>query len=64
MRLNSWLCDQSINLNKFEIKAVEKIKNLGVIFDKTRNMDHQVKSMCKKTFYNIQKYITHQEESE
>jgi hypothetical protein len=45
--------DKAINVNNVEIKAVGKVKNLGVIFDKTMNMEDQVKSMCKKAFYNI-----------
>jgi hypothetical protein len=48
----------SITVNKTEIKAVDKVRNLGVMFDKTMNMELQVRSMCKKAYYNI-KNIAH-----
>jgi hypothetical protein len=45
--------NKSINVNNMEIKTAEKVKNLGVIFDKNMSMEAQVKNMCKKAFYNI-----------
>ena len=48
----------SIIVNNAQIKAVDKVKNLGVLFDKTMTMEKQVNSMCKKAFYNI-KNISH-----
>ena len=35
------------------ITPAEKVKNLGVIFDKNLSMDHQVKAMCKSGFFHI-----------
>ena len=48
----------SITVNNIQIKAVDKVKNLGVIFDKAMTMEKQVNSMCKKAFFNI-KNIAH-----
>jgi hypothetical protein len=48
----------SITVNNTEIKAVDNVKNLGVIFDKTMNMEPQVRNMCKKAYCNI-KNIAH-----
>jgi hypothetical protein len=48
----------SITVNNTEIKAVDNVRNLGVILDKTMNMELQVRSMCKKAYYNI-KNIAH-----
>ena len=31
----------------------DKVKNLGVIFDKTLSMNQQVKSICKSGFFRI-----------
>ena len=35
------------------ISPTDKVKNLGVIFDKNLSMDDQVKAMCKSGFYHI-----------
>ena len=35
------------------IEPAEKVKNLGVIFDKCLSMDDQVKFMCKTGFYHV-----------
>ena len=52
------LKSNSINVNNTCIRAVDKVKNLGVIFDKNMTMEKQVNSMCKKAFYNI-KNVAH-----
>ena len=52
------LKSNSINVNNACIRAVDKVKNLGVIFDKNMTMEKQVNSMCKKAFYNI-KNVAH-----
>jgi hypothetical protein len=44
---------KSIVVDNIEIKSVDKVKNLGVISDKTMNMEPQVKNMCKKAYFNI-----------
>jgi hypothetical protein len=46
----------TITVNNTEIKAVNNVRNLGVILDKTMNMELQVRSMCKKAYYNIKKF--------
>jgi hypothetical protein len=44
---------KQLNINGLSIQASDKVKNLGVLFDKEMTMDTQVSSMCKKAFYNI-----------
>ncbi len=42
-----------IQVGDSTIAPADKVKNLGIIFDKNLNMDNQVKSMCKAGFYHI-----------
>jgi hypothetical protein len=43
----------SINVDNTKITALDKVKNLGVFFDKHMSMDAQVSNMCKKAYMNI-----------
>jgi hypothetical protein len=43
----------SLKVNDISIKTADKVRNLGVILDKTMSMEPQVKNMCKKAFFNI-----------
>ena len=47
------LITSSISVDRSNIKATDKVKNLGVIFDKNMNMESQVSNMCKKAYLNI-----------
>ncbi len=51
-RLNE-LDELSVSVGENEIYPANKVRNLGVIFDKTMSMDDQVKSVCKTGFYHI-----------
>jgi hypothetical protein len=44
---------QSITVDSTTIKAVNKVRNLGVVFDKNMSMDAQVSNMCRKAYLNI-----------
>ena len=44
---------RSLKVGDLNVKAVEKAKNLGVIFDKHMSMDKQVNKMCSNAYYNI-----------
>jgi hypothetical protein len=43
----------SLNVDGMAIKSADKVRNLGVILDKTMTMEPQVRNMCKKAFFNI-----------
>jgi hypothetical protein len=42
-----------IAVDSSTIKASSHVKNLGVIFDRSMNMDKQVNKMCKNVYFNI-----------
>ena len=42
-----------IQVHNVKINAADKVKNLGVLFDKTMTMESQVNFMCKKVFLNL-----------
>ena len=42
-----------IKIGDISISPSEKVRNLGVIFDKNLSMDEQVKSICKSGFYHV-----------
>jgi len=43
----------TIKVDKVTIDAVDKVKNLGVLFDRTMSMEAHVNNMCKKAYFNI-----------
>ena len=43
----------SINIENVEIKTMDHVRNLGVIFDKNMTMEKQVNKMCKNAYFNI-----------
>ncbi len=43
----------SITIGNVNIKAVDKARNLGIIFDKEMGLDAQVKNVCKKGYGNL-----------
>ena len=45
--------NKSIQVHNVTIQAADKVKNLGVFFDKTMTMESHVNFMCKKVFMNI-----------
>ncbi len=44
---------ETVTVGESDITPVQKVKNLGVIFDKNLSMDDQVKAMCKIGFYHV-----------
>ena len=46
----------SIKIENVEIKTLDHVRNLGVIFDKSMTMENQVKKMCKNTYFNIRNF--------
>ena len=47
------LDELKVRVGENEIYPSDKVRNLGVIFDKTLSMDDQVKSVCKTGYYHI-----------
>ncbi len=47
------ISSNGINVGDNNISPAEKIRNLGVIFDRTLSMEEQVKATCKSGFYHI-----------
>ena len=45
----------SITIGNANIKAVDKARNLGIIFDKEMGLIDQVKNVCKKGYGNLNK---------
>ena len=45
--------NEGITVGDNVIPATERVRNLGVIFDKNLSMDDQVKSTCKAGFFHI-----------
>ncbi len=43
----------SIKMGNTTIKAVDKARNLGIIFDKEMGLDAQIKNVCKKGYGNL-----------
>ena len=43
----------SIQVQDATIKSTDKVKNLGVMFDKSMTMESHVTYMCKKAFLNF-----------
>ena len=52
VRLDHINCTE-VKIGDSIITPSDKVKNLGVIFDKTLSMDNQVKSMCKSGFLHV-----------
>jgi hypothetical protein len=43
----------SVDVDQSSIAAADKVKNLGVLFDRTMSMEAQVKNICRKVFINL-----------
>ena len=43
----------SISVDRMEIKAVDQVRNLGVIFDKNMSMEKHVNKMCRNAYFNL-----------
>ncbi len=43
----------NIDIGNTNIKAVDKARNLGIIFDKEMGMDSQIKNVCKRGYGNL-----------
>ena len=44
-----------ISVGRASVKAVSKVKNLGVIFDSNMTMQQNVNQICKKGYYELTK---------
>ena len=47
----------SIKVDGVEIKSIEHVRNLGIIFDKGMTMEKQIKKMCQNAYFNIRNLL-------